>query len=400
MYNLINNQKTNEIKLEKKQFLNIEELLSIPEIFEYITCYLESNSTINLLHSSPVFYSKYAYNPYIINKILNQILEDLNIKLPISSIYSQVDSKEQRLIFNDMVSISLYFSHLQKYSFGIGDLITFLVDRNKRHCTSYVLFEHLLVQMNKTSCNPRIRRIHGLDCNQVSSLIEMCDNHQLSLIFEQIVVPKNVICTSIKNLLSESTNANELKKLKQCIRYFLIKSSFGNRRNSNYSNDYFLSDILTEIVKFNQVELMDYILKKRDFLHIYFDYSQIVLRCIELDRIEMLNTLIIEHNCTFGSKKPLFITGNVINSVVERGSFKMLYWIVDNLLGKMINLNVYINCITSALHKCKNIRDVYLILSLSPFFNVHSKQKINDALNFTYYIHNIPFYNKLYFELN
>jgi hypothetical protein len=380
----------------KSQFVD---LFSLPELFEHLVTHLDSYSIINLIFTSRDLYIRYAYSNYTVTKLISKILDDLNIKLPILRIYSQLDIKEQRLIFHDIISICLYFNHFPKNSFGLGDLIIYLVDRNKTYNTSYILFEQLLIQMNKTACNPRVRRIHGLDCNQVSNLLVNCDSKHLQLFFEQLVIPKNVICTSIKNLLAIDDSKTNNIKLKECIRYFLIKSTFGNKRNTNYSNDYFLSDILYEIINYNQLELLDYILQKRDFLHIYFDYSSIILKCIEQNRIEMLNILLKYHNSSFQNKKPLYITGDLIQNIVKKGHFEMLYWIVGNLLGSLINLNHYITRIIDGISRCQNFENLYFIFYLSKYLKNSSKEKINDALCFIYYQQKMQFYETRYFTI-
>jgi hypothetical protein len=388
----------------QSQFID---LFSLPELFEELIKYLDSYSIVNLIFTSHELYIRYAYSNYTVTKLISKTLDDLNIKLPILRIYLQLNTKEQRLIFHDLISICLYFNHFPKNSFGIGDLIVFLVDRNKIHNTSYILFEQLLIQMNKTACNPRVRRIHGVDCNQVTNLLVHCDSRQLQLLFEQLVIPKNVICTTIKNLLGSKTNNTDntllvtgsAVKIKECIRYFLIKSTFGNNKNTNYSNDYFLSDILYEIVNYNRIELMDYILQKRDFLHIYFDYSSIILKCIEQNRIEMLNILFKHRNSTFQNKKPLYITGDLIKKIVKQGNFEMLYWVVDNLLGSLINLNHYILRIIDGIYNCQNLESLYFIFYLSKYLKNSSKEKINDALCFIYYQQNIQFYETRYFTI-
>lgn len=385
--------------IKNKSNTDFIDLFSLPELFEYLISYLDSYSIVNLIFSSYELYIRYAYNNYTVSKLISKIFADLNIKLPILPIYSQLEHKEQRLIFHDIIAICLYFHHFPKNSFGIGDLIVFLVDRNKRHHTSHILFEQLLIQMNKTAFNPRVRRIHGVDCNQVSNLLVNCDYHQLQLLFEQMVIPKNVICTSIKNLLGITDSKINNIKIKECIRYFLIKSTFGNKRNTNYSNDYFLSDIFFEIINHNRIELMEHILQKRDFLHIYFDYSSVILKCIEQNRIEMLNILLKHHNSTFQNKKPLYITGNLIKNIIEEGYFEMLYWIVDNLLGNMINLNHYIQCIIDGIYKCKNLKNLYFIFDLTGYLKNSSKEKINDALYFMYYQQNLKIYEKRYFTI-
>lgn len=383
------------MEVEKLNY-SIENILHVPELFDYLLNYLDSGSALQLLYSSNLLYNRYMYNDFIVQQIIKKIEIELRLQCVVNHIYLSLDFKEKRLFFHDIISFYFYFIHFKYNYIGIGHIISFLVDRNKRYNTSYILFEHLMVESNKYSSNPRFRNLNGIDLNELPNLITNCDTKQLLIFFQQLVIPKNIICTSIKSMLNSENPDTD--KLKDCVHYFLVKSTFGNRRSRNNSNDYFLNDILHEIVLNNNIILLDYILKKRDYLRIYFDYTNILLKCIELDRRDMMDKILSYHDTFFTNKKPMFVTGNVVKDIVKRGSFQTLFWVVDNLLGKMVNLNVYIMCIIDGLNNCKNIEKIEYLFYLYNYLNIHSKNRINDTLQLMYSKFEISFYKKIYFN--
>ena len=375
--------------------MSLENTFYPAELFHNLIDYLDCNSVNNLLQSSSQLYNRYAYDEYTIKKIMTQIFKELRINLTIHENFSNFQYREKRLYFHDLISIHSYFINF--HSFGLNNIVCFLVSRNKTYKTSNILFEQLLIEINTHFSNPRYRNINGLDFGQISEIISNCDNNQLVIIFQQMVIPKNIICTSIKTMLN--SKIMDLSKIKQCIQYFLIKSTFGNR-NKNYSTSYFLTDILSEIIITNNTIIMEYILRKRSYTRTYFDYSFLVLKCLEYDRIDMLKIIHESNPNIFSSnKKPIFITGNMISDIVKRGSFLTLKWIVENLLGTMINLNVYIMSITSSIAMCKKIENLNYLFYLENYLTVTSKHNINDSLNFLYYKHKTPFYNKIFYNI-
>ena len=361
-----------------------EHLFSIPELFENLNYYTDTKTTASLMMSSDVLYNQYIFDKFTVRNHILKLLKELRLSktLEIHPDFTQFSNYQLQRFYHDLLSIHSYFVNLNV--FDLPDVILHLVHRNRNSNTSYQLFEQILTKMNSENKDTQdyIFNRNPISYNQYYEIINYCDRKQLILFFQYNILSTSVLSAVIKQLLNKHEQT-DLFKLQHCLKSLLLKTTFGHRITSN--DTYFINDILSELIKTNQVDLIRFLFQKRNFVKKYFDYQFLILKSIELDKIDILQLILeLETSLFLPYKKTLFITSNIIYSVCERGSFNILGWIIENQLGRLINLDSYIRSIYSGITSCNSTEQIRCLLGCSSYFYDTNKSNLNKALYFLY----------------
>lgn len=374
--------------------IHFENVFDIPELFENLNIYINGKSRKSLLFSSQKLYKKYISDKYTIRDNIGNFLHELKLNhiIKIHHNFNNFTIDELTRYHLDWLSIHEYFVHFNR--FELTDILVYLIDRNKKYITSIPLFEQIVKTITCKEDNHAFIYRNPINYNQYYIIISQCDLKQLIVFFQHTVVSINVIASVIKQMLSKQKI--DIIKIQHCLHYILLKTTFGHK--SSQSDNYFINDIIFELIRSNQVELIRFLFQKRNFVKNFFDYQFMVLKAIELDKIEILGLIQeLEKSLFLPQKKILFITSNVIYDVCERGSFHVLNWIVKHQLDKLINLGAYITSIYSGIFACENMDCLVFLFDLRDYFNNDSRIKLNESLRFMYQKSNIT--NGVYFPL-
>jgi hypothetical protein len=374
---------------------NFENIFIIPELFENLNKYTDGKSNNTLLFSSKKLYNKYISDKFTIRQNINKFINELrlNKRMQIYSKFNNFTDTELMIYYLDWVSIHSYFIHFN--TSDLTDILVFLIDRNKKYITSLYLFEQIVKRItykeNDITCFYR----NPISYNQYSIIISECDLKQLVVFFQHTMVSTNIIGSVIKQMVSKPKI--DTTKIQHCLQYVLLKTTFGHRRSQKDS--YFINDIIFELIRANQIQLMKFLFQKRSFVKNFFDYQFMVLRALELDKIEILCLIQeLEQSLFLPRKEILFITTNRVYDLCERGSFHVLKWIVKYQLDRLINLGSYISSIHSGIIACEKTEHLESLFQLTKYFNNNSIEKLNDALCFLY--KKLKISDEIYLKIN
>lgn len=377
---------------------NFEKILCIPELFENLNKYTNGKSSRNLLFSSNQLYKRYIIDKFTIREIIKKFLLELRLTqiISIHPTFNSFSNSELRRYYLDWVSIHSYFIHFNFNVFELTDILVHLVDRNKKYMTSEHLFEQIIKKITYKEDNYTIFNRNPISYNQYYTIISQCDLKQLIVFFQHTVVSINVIASVIKQMLNKPKI--DILKIEHCLKYVLLKTTFGH--HSSKTDNYFVNDIVFELIRTNQIELLSSLFQKRNFLKNFFDYQFLVLKAIELDKIEVLQLIQNIQMKNMAPKQVFFITTNVIYDICERGSFHILKWVIEYQLDRLINLGSYINSIYSGIIACESLSryNLSFLFETSSYFNPASRVKLNEALYVLYNKMKLLTQDQLYFE--
>lgn len=378
--------------------VSFENLLKIDDIYLYINPFLDIDSFRNLSISTKLNYNMYEKNKRYIDKqnIIN-IFQHFNLSIdsllkPINSL-----SNEEVNLLNIHLNNLYNKFHKNKYC-AISEFINYLVERNTHVKQSYILFKSLLsmcifkqnisrhqnrvsLQLNdiindndndnnndqEIFANSKFTRCI-LTTGDAQYILKYSKLKEFDIIFNWFKFPASLISFTIKDLLyNEKILDNVEKKVMKMIDHFLYNfCAFEFRDNTAM----FFECIINDIIFHKKTSLFMYILKKREEYGFPISHQSLLNNCLEFQNLQILKLvipLIKEDNKILKSKIQVFVMPELILNICTNGSFELLKYIINKMLGRMINSHRYVSSI------CNGLSSYYINNSNKEF----DKNKIN-----------------------
>jgi hypothetical protein len=373
---MTNSKKTNQLKLNY-------------DTFSILTDYLDIDSIINILLTSKSNYDTYykyskKYTSRIfIKKIIKYFLE-YEYKISIDD--DKYDDHIRKLF-----KFYKYFKHHANSSYS--DYLIFIVENNDSRDTSFntMLFELIISKCTfdiSSNNQTRIEIYKNISKTKISfqDMIYICTYaqiEQLCIIMKLFCIPSSILFY----IINSNHNKDKIDKITKCIDYLFYKHYFGNFNNID---SMYFHQIIYHFIQYNKIDIVEYIFQKKTFYKFSnIDYQLLIDNCIKNDNLPMLN--IIFNNANIDNAR-IIITHFNIKYLCQRGSFYCLGWIIDNMLGNLINANGYIKSICEGIYilmKNKSLYNKYIseIKHLKKYLSQDNKIIINNFID-----------NKIYLE--
>lgn len=335
------------------------------DIFELIINKLDIDSSINLLLSSKKIYLYYKnHYKYINNIFTKKILKHLlNIDVNLNKECCLSDDKSKLLII-ELFKFYKYFK-LHKHS-CFADYLIFIVENYSKNIDiddiSTILFEFI-----------------GSKCNSIciQDMTYICvhsNDLQLSIMMRLFYIPS---CALYHTIISNSNRHNH-DKIVKCIDYLFYKHYF---KNFNTVDEMYFYEILKYLIKHNKITMIKYLFKKKTLYNFEnLDYQLLINTCIKYEKVSVLHII---YNYSIIDKSIILINHFNITYLCEKGSFICLEWIIENMLGNMINIDGYIKSICEGLKalsiKKQNNLETF-IKTLSKYLSKDNIKKIESSI--------------------
>lgn len=368
-----------------KNFINFD-------IFYILINKLNVSDIINLILSD-----KYLYNIYKSNEILISKLLIIKIFIYFNFNLVTINNLKRNLLEYDVYNISNIvfkkYNYFKQHRFCYKvDFIIFMLDNN---IDCEFLFKLYISECNFTQnikhkmfiktiyYNENIQEQEEDSFKRTENIISISDMEyilinsnirQLNIIFKTFNIPIKTLSFVIHELLEKGYYISN--NIKSCIDYLFYKHFF---KTINTVDKFNINNIIDEFIYYKKTDLLKYFLQKKNKYLVnisnykdVLDYQYIINKCIEYqDTIHL--ELIIEENRKKNEnnkgepKQFIIINPSIIIKLCKKGSFGYLKYIIDTLLGKYINSNVYIKSICEGLNNINLMDDNIKIDKLKEF---------------------------------
>lgn len=340
----------------------------IYDLFEHVIQYLDYKSTINLLKSCKLYYSYYDNNKIYINKILiNKIFEYFYIpKIKLA----KLPKKENILLLKQLQYIfeHFYMHRTTKYvnmlhfiienenKFEIGNENKSEIEIENNVNFLYKTLLELCIQKNSEEDNYQAY----VTSSDLKYLLIHGNKYQLQLLLKKFYVDSKIVFLVLKDLLSKNNqnfdNRCDYDNIIILIRYFFYKFSFNRniettpRMTFNIIDTKFLYTIINLVIQNSRYKksvfkiIVDLIKK----YNIPINHFQLIESCIISDNLDIFKYLITKFDTNNYS---IMIRPHYIKLLIKNGNFEFLEYIVENLLGQFINLDLYVKNLYSGILK-------------------------------------------------
>ena len=339
------------------------------DILDNVINYLDINSTINLLLVSKNIYNNYRYNKHyeivMINKMMNYFPSLSRLKIDYKTMDNdKIDDKiDDKIydIYNCLNNIYYYFNKHRDTS--LSDILIYLCDIKK---SDRWIFKFIISHCYFTRNGDHV--YNAIRADDLIYLLMYSEN--ISIITKYIVVDAIILL----NVIRYKINAKNKKDVLLLVNYLLFKHFF---RTSEYIEDV-ITDIVCEVIKINDLSMLDEIFKKQTFYKFRLNYQKIITSCIEQRNIDCFNLINIKYKEQIQYLKErnqairlVMITKESVRYLMKKKSYNMLSLVIELYLKELINMNGYINEIVNNF----DYNDDSCI-RLIQFFNDRNKRKL------------------------
>jgi hypothetical protein len=385
------------------------------DVLEHVISYLDLASTEHLLLTHRAIYHTFRSNKILLyNLLIRHSIHELG--MPIQTNFERA---ERELVYHNLRRLWQHF-YRRLDSAPISDYIVFLVERNyhsmpllkrllqqlvvsrqvynllysHRHNTPYNYTENLTnsrtlrysrnVDMNRLILNPSDLQyilIHG-------SL------QVIEVVLGSLPVSSDIVSYTVIELMARGQRLHQEieEKIFKMMNYFLSKNCF--KRLSRIDEHYFYNVMLC-MIKYNYLNLLNGTLAKYKKYRCPVNYQVLVNYCLQYDNLEALHLVWIDRksydyththtNTQITNQKPvqIIIEPKWIQSMVEAGTCRCLVFLVEHLLGNVINLRSYIDALCQGLARSTNgwIGDNQKqFASINPYLSDTNRETINRYL--------------------
>lgn len=299
------------------------------DIFDNIIPFLDTLSIQRfLLTSKSVYFMLFkSQESYMKKKITSNILKELDL--------SNIIVTEDTQLLLSMIYKHFYY-HLNSY---IIDYVIFLIEKNvKNKDLIYQLLDLCRQQERKT---PKFNR-YEISYSDIQYMLIHAKLDVSSYILNNYYISPEILFIVFQEFVP--SNRHNEEKIRLLVNYFMYKHIF---RNMNQDVAMFFQLILGIFIKNKLTFAIEFVIKNKAKYNVreIFDYRYLYNTCIAEDNMEIL-TLIHTHNTT---QTPILIEHSSIKSLFQKGRLTCLKFVLDTLLGKHINLPLYINAICAGI---------------------------------------------------
>jgi hypothetical protein len=308
-----------------------------------IISYLDIDSIVNLVISSPDIYYMYRRNKHyeiiMINKIMNYFpcLSKLSIN------YKDIDNNGIKEIY--MCLNKIYYHFKKHRNTFLSDILVYLCDyRLTKTCT----FRFLISKCYFTDFNEfRKQYEYRILYNAIRSddlLYLLMFSEDLHTITKYIYIDGMILLHAILYKIT----LKETKDILLLFNYLLFTHFF---RTSEYVED-IITDITCEIIKCGDIKILNEIYKKQMFYKFKLNYQKIINTCIQqknLEFLEIVHVKMCEQNQFLRERErdrsiqPLLITKDSVRCLMKKKAYVVLSRVIELYLKADINMNGYVN---------------------------------------------------------
>lgn len=299
------------------------------DIFDNIIPFLDTLSIQRFLLTSKQLYFTLFKNQesYMKKKIASNIVNELDLPIKTTEYYHQL-----AMIYKH------FYYHLNSY---IIDYVIFLIEKNvedKNLIYQLLSLCHYPHQVQKTSKTNR----YEISYSDIQYMLIHADVVVSSYILNNYYISPEILFIVFQEFVP--TNRHNEEKIRLLVNYFMYKHMF---RNMNQDVAMFFQLILGILIKNKLTFAIQFVIKNKAKYNVreIFDYRYLYNTCIAEDNLEIL-TLIHTHNTI---QTPIIIEHSSIKSLFQKGRLTCLKFVLDTLLGKHINLPLYVNAICSGI---------------------------------------------------
>ena len=341
----------------------MNQILQNNDVYLYTIEFLDTKSLRNFSLSNKKAYESYLFNKKYVDKInikkifSHFILNNNSFIRPLN----KIDEKELYIINKQMNQIYNHFNS-KKYS-HISDFLNFIIERqptenfNLNSNQSKILFETFVsfckFQKSATKNFRNSEFLYNFSNDKLSRFILTFQDLQYLLIHSHYIyfdillnwfnIPLVPLSFIIKAMLEkENISPQANKKIIKLIDYIMdVHCSFGFEGNDNI----YFESILNSLIMNKKTAIFTHLIRKKHKYGFEFNYQNLVNKCIEYESLSILKFLLIELRLDNSKNERIFtfsIPPENILKVCQNGSFDTLKYIIENLLGQVINMNKYI----------------------------------------------------------
>lgn len=313
----------------------------------------------NLILSSKNIYNTYKYNNICIDNIISRkILIAFDVP-----IYGLEYSKNINIQLNNILNNC-------SISDPIEEIILYLVNKNDN--SSNTLIRHLLNISNKSiQCRSNYNTKYILSYECIEYLLLVCDDDTTFFILKTFKIQIFILRKVLSNLIFDDLSI----KVKMIIDYILKQQH--NKVVLHEIGNTSLTMLLIELIQYDKKNIITYFFSEKIKYNIYINYTKLINCAIQQDEIYILE-LLYKYN-----KDNIIIHPISLELLCEYGKFDTLPFILNILIGDLINANRYIKAIGNGLNTFfhKNEGKLELQLYLKEFVNTENIQKIYDLID-------------------
>lgn len=339
------------------------------DVFTSILVYLDYQDIKNFL-----LLNKGVYNYYKFNRVYVSLLVTKSIEKTFG-IYDchQCLLDDQGIIKTTVLYNRIYNQFRLRKNVNLADIIIYLVE-NKYDYGICILQKIIPMCVLKVDFD-YVGQENVITYGDMSYLIVYTDEVEIDILLAYFVIPISVIAYSIQEM-----TLNRLKVYK-IIDYVYYKYCFGKL---DCITDTYMHMILVHFIKQREDNLVKYFLVKKRYYRIRLIYQTLINECLLNESMECLRLLINEFkDDNEVSRIHIIIDKSTIEKLSKRGSFHVIKYIIDNLLGNVVNMSMYIKSICSGIEHCnsKSFTMYFRKLQvLEGYFDERSKNMINSCL--------------------
>ena len=364
--------------------MNVNKYINF-DIFTNILTWLDYESIKQFLLTNKVIYEYYKNNNRFISLlIIKKIDEKFNI---------QCLDKRNKLEGKQIDNVSIIYNRVynqfkRQKMINLTDIIIYLIE-NKYDDSIYILKK--LVSLCVLRVNAYTDSMNVIMHNDMVYLLVYSNVEESKLILDNFTIPISVMSYAIQEILY-NRKVDYKKKLCRMIDYIYCKYCWKMVENMN---NVYIHRILVHFIKNNQQKMIRYFLKKKRYYKYNLIYQTLINDCLSYDSVGCLKLLIREmENDSKLLKIYITVDKEILEKVVKKGSFYIIKYIIDNLLGNFINMNGYILSICNGIiyyNGNKFTKYVKKLKMLECYFDDKSKVMINNCLE-----NNIKNVNNIY----
>lgn len=320
---------------------------------------------------------------YVYNWLIRALIREL--KLPINF---RFERSERRLVYTGLRQLKYHFcSHPET---PIADYLCYMVERTNQCDTLF----NRLVDTVYTDAHNTIRLTDSTAHRHTKTLLKplrflitssdmvyilVHGNSRIArAVLLHICVSAETLKQAIDGMICQSLNHERVSKIEILTQHFLAKACFPSLSRQQQS---FFNKVLFALIQgfhntaFQRILLR--VVKYRGFVG-QLQYQLLINKCLEHDNLKGL-IVCFDHMHIYSPSSKITVNPQMVSQMVERGRTKSLNYVIDHLLGKTINMKVYVNSICSGLAR-SNKPDPFLLQSVAHYFTDTNLVLINQYL--------------------
>lgn len=354
--------------------MNVNKYINF-DIFTNILEFLDYESIKRFLLTNKMIYEYYKNNKrYISLLIIKKIDEKFNIKC-----VNKSDKLEGKKIDNVSVIYNRVYNQFKRQKLiNLTDIIVYLIE-NKYNNSLYILKK--LISLCVLKVNTGIVSTNVITHSDMTYLLVYSNVEESKLLLNNFTIPISVLSYTIQEILYNG-KAEYRNKLYKMIDYIYYKYCW---KKMEYMNNMYIHRILLYFIRKNEKKVIKYFLEKKRYYKFNLIYQTLINECLLYESVGCLNLLIKEMEDDSKLLK-IYITidRTILEKVVKKGSFYIIKYIIDNLLGNFINMNGYISSICNGINHYnggKFTKYVKKLKILEGYLNNKNKDIINNCLS-------------------